>query len=152
MPGTPATASLTRYLGSSSKTIDLGVVKAIEDAYSTDLTEYSTMVYGYENNFCMDVGTKLRYEVSIERVNPQPYDDSSLDSRQWSNGKWYSELEKLLNFWQNFGLDADGERSGGLTFKYLSGDAQLYRSCRVASTCVPAFRRCPFSFPCTPPP
>ena len=126
MPGTPATASLTRYLGSSSKTIDLGVVKSIEDAYSADLTEYSTMVYGYENNFCMDVGTKLRYEVSIERVNPQPYDDNSPDSRRWSNGKWYSELEKLLNFWQNFGLDADGERSGGLTFKYVSGDAQLY--------------------------
>ena len=127
MPGEPATASLTRYLPSEEPvTIDLGIVKSINDQYTADLTEYSTMIYGCENNFCMDLGVKVRYEVTVERVNPQPYNDSSRDSRQWSNGKWYTELEKLLDFWQNFGLNSAGERTGGLTFAYNSSDTELY--------------------------
>ena len=101
----------------------------IEDNLSVSLTEISTMVYGYRNNFCMDLGTINKITVKYERVNPFPYDDSSDDPEKWSNGKWFTHLEELLDFWQNLGLDyKDGEWRVGFTFTYSSEDESLFPS------------------------
>ena len=36
--------------------LQMPTIVSIEDGLSASLTETSTMIYGYKNNFCMDLG------------------------------------------------------------------------------------------------
>lgn len=130
MPAEPGKATLTvRTKRDGTRAIDLGLLKSIDRTYSVTLNEISTMVYGYRNNFCMDTGVLQKLDVTVERVNPQPYDDSSRDSTKWSNGRWYNELEAIFDFWQNFGLDPESESTdlvGGMLFEFVPSDLSLY--------------------------
>ena len=105
----------------------LGIVQSIEDTYTASLTRIPTMVFGVDNRFVMDTGVVRRLNVSLERVNPFPYDDDSTDDRDWSNGKWWLMFEKLIDFWQNLGDDYRSlEQVGGMRFKCPSQDEELY--------------------------
>lgn len=126
------TAISIRSKGESrATTLVMPVVKSISRTTQASLTEISTMVYGYRNNFCMDLGTKRSFSIKFERVNPFPYDDSSddyADSEKWSNGKWYRMLEKLLDRWQNLCVDPSNpsELAGGFRFLHIPEDETLY--------------------------
>ncbi len=84
-----------------------------------------TLIYGAQNNFCMDLGATEKITLKCERNNPFPYDDSSDDPDDWSNGKWYRHLENIFDRWQNFGKQ-NGEWTGGVILLFESIDASLY--------------------------
>ncbi|MGN0138354.1 MAG: hypothetical protein ACI381_07100, partial [Candidatus Methanomethylophilaceae archaeon] len=118
-----------RRKGAASETvIDLPPIQTFEYSFQSNLTEISTMVYGYRNNFCMDLGNTMRINVSFERINPQPYDDSSRDPNMWSNGKWYRHLESCLDYWQNNAMDVDqpSVQAGGARFEFVPDDLELF--------------------------
>lgn len=110
--------------------LQMPTIVSIEDGLSASLTEISTMIYGYKNNFCMDLGNTEKITFKYERINPFPYDDSSDDpvnSEKWSNGKWMTYLEELLDYWQNLGQDyTTGEWTGGFRFTYVPEDSTLF--------------------------
>ena len=131
MPAEPGRATLTvRTKRGGTRSMDLGLVKRIDLSYSVTLSEISTMVYGYRENFCMDLGTLQKLDVTVERVNPQPYNDNqNTDPTLWSNGRWYNELESMFDFWQNFGLnprDTSTSLLGGMLFIFEPSDETLY--------------------------
>ena len=131
MPADPGIATLTvRTKRGGTRAMDLGLLKKIDLSYSVTLSEISTMVYGYRENFCMDLGTLQKLDVTVERVNPQPYNDNqNTDSTLWSNGRWYNELESMFDFWQNFGLnprDTSTSLLGGMLFTFEPSDETLY--------------------------
>lgn len=118
-----------RRKGAASETvIDLPPIQTYEYSFQSNLTEISTMVYGYRNNFCMDLGNTMRINVSFERINPQPYNDSSSDPNMWSNGKWYRHLESCLDYWQNNAMDVDDPtvQAGGARFEFVPDDQELF--------------------------
>lgn len=110
-----------RTSGTLSRTrIDLPVVSAVEMSITASLTELETIIYKYRNRFIIDLGNVQKYNVTVLRVNPPDYDDSSSDMSKWSNGKWYKELESALDVWQNFMYDMDltNNQVGGFRFHY----------------------------------
>lgn len=118
-----------RKKGDTEETvIDLPPVQTYEYSFQSSLTEISTMVYGYRNNFCMDLGNTLRINVSFERINPQPYSDDSKDPDVWSNGKWYRHLESCLDYWQNNAVDVEkpSVQAGGARFEFVPDDLELF--------------------------
>lgn len=98
----------------------LPVITSIEDTISASLVQKDTMMFGYENKFVTDMGTSQRFAVSVQRVNPVPYDDRSYDPADWSNGKWFNEFIRFTNYWQNFGRDiTTGSMVGGFRFHFI---------------------------------
>lgn len=115
----------------STTEIKLPYIKSIVTGVTASLVEISTMIYGYRNNFCMDLGTSQTITLKLERVNPIDYNDRSTDPEMWSNGKWYRWLEDQLDFWQNFGRDYNsGALVGGFTLELQSPDIELYPTVR----------------------
>nr|DAG28110.1 MAG TPA: hypothetical protein [Caudoviricetes sp.] len=115
----------------STTVIKLPYIKSIVTSVTASLTEISTIIYGYRNNFCMDLGTSQTITLKLERVNPMDYNDRSTDPEMWSNGKWYRWFEDQLDFWQNFGRDYDsGALVGGFTLELQSPDTELYPTTR----------------------
>lgn len=115
--------------GESKETaIELPPITSFEYNMQANLTEVSTLIYGYRNNFCMDMGNTLRLTVRCERVNPQPYNDRSSDPTRWSNGKWYRYLEENLDFWQNLAMDPEkpSVMAGGFRFEFIPDDTTLF--------------------------
>lgn len=126
-PGDMGTASLTIRTDRGLQTIILPPITSIDTQVYANLSELPTVVLGYENNFCMDLGTYQKISLTMKRVNPRSYNDNSSDMERWSNGKYYRELEKALNFWQNFGRDpSTGAKTGGFIYDYSPSDTTLY--------------------------
>lgn len=87
--------------------IDLGDIQDISDSYSAMLTTIPIAPFGYSGTFCMDRGVQRSLSVGIVRVSPVSPDDSSTDSRRWSNSKWISMLRAMTDRWQ---MMTDGVR------------------------------------------
>lgn len=114
----PGKAFLSRVYEGKYRAISLPIITQITEVYSANLTKIPTIIYGADNRFVMDLGTYLKYNVSVARVQPHDYDDNSTEEAQWSNGKWYNELIKLFDFWQNLSMNNDTIRTGGLRFYF----------------------------------
>lgn len=126
----------------------LPCIQSIQDSVSNSLSEISTVAYGYENRFIMDVGTTRSISIKISRINPPDYYDGFSEADDpteyydsagrlltgaehpskknkffyadhWSNSKWYAMLRQELNFWQN-SLNANN--------KSVYGGVQIYYS------------------------
>lgn len=120
--------------------IDLGDIQDISDSYSAMLTTIPIAPFGYSGTFCMDRGVQRSLSVGIVRVSPASPDDSSTDSKRWSNSKWISMLRAMTDRWQmmtdgvrlfmyvpkekahnvvaldsKYSLDTDGSINGGTT-------------------------------------
>ena len=113
--------------GATTQEFHFPIVSSIEDTFSASLTTLPTIVYGVENNFCMDLGVTRRFSIKVERVSPVDYYNNSSDSDRWSNGEFYTRLRDAFDFWQNFGYDGSS-RKGGFTVQFVSGDEELYPS------------------------
>ena len=87
--------------------IDLGDIQDISDSYSAMLTTIPIAPFGYSGTFCMDRGVQRSLSVGIVRVSPVSPDDSSTDSKRWSNSKWISMLRAMTDRWQ---MMTDGVR------------------------------------------
>lgn len=96
----------------------LPIISNIEDTISASLVEMDTVMFGYENRFVMDTGTKQSFSVTVERVAPVNPDDSGTDFERFSNSKWWALFLEYINFWQNDGRAQNGERTGGFRFVY----------------------------------
>lgn len=107
------------------ETLAIDMVVNVERSVNVNLTEMPTLIYGYRNNFCMDLGATEKVTFKCERNNPPNYSDSSSDPARWSNGKWYRHLEDLFDRWQNFGLNAEGVQTGGCTLSFDPEDEAL---------------------------
>lgn len=107
------------------ESLEIPIVTSVERTVNVNLTEMPTLIYGYRNNFCMDLGATEKVTFKCERNNPMNYSDSSSDPAKWSNGKWYRHLEDLFDRWQNFGLNASGEQTGGCTLSFDPEDETL---------------------------
>lgn len=129
-------------------TLALPHIQSISDTLSNTLSEVSTVAYGYENRFIMDLGSTRKIEVKLARINPPDYYDGYSEADDpteyyddegnlltgdmhpskknkffyadhWSNSKWYAMLREEMNFWQN-SLHASN--------KSVYGGVQLYYS------------------------
>ncbi len=115
-----------RRSANSEESIYLPNITSIEATISAQLTEIPTIVFGVDNNFVMDLGTYKTYTITVERATPNDYNDASSDPEDWSNGKWYTFLEKFWDFWQNMTYGKDGKLLGGIHFEYFPGDEGGY--------------------------
>ena len=114
-----------RRRDNSTTTIKLPYIKSIVTSVTASLTEISTIIYGYRNNFCMDLGTSQTISLKLERVNPIDYNDRSTDPEMWSNGKWYRWFEDQLT---------SGRTSGGtMTTEPSWGDSSWSSSLPIQS-------------------
>ncbi len=114
--------------GSISGTLNLPLITNIERTANVNLSEMPTLIYGAENNFCIDLGATEKVTFKCVRTCPIPYDDSSDDpvnADKWSNAKWYRYLEKIFDRWQNFGMH-EGVNTGGVYLIFKSIDTSLY--------------------------
>ena len=111
------------------ETFYLPTITSIDVSHYTSLSELPTIVMGFRNNFIIDLGNTRKISLTMQRNNPASYNDNQETNPElWSNGKWYRHLEKLLDFWQNFGraYDDSGMLSGGFEFYYNPYDETLY--------------------------
>ena len=113
-------------------------VQILEETDSAQLTEISTIVYGYDRNFVMDLGTTQKFTLTFERAQPADWDpvddldaetgkyDMNFDNQErWSNGHWYNMFRHFTNIWQNltWGYIVRGDqrikaRTGGFLFHF----------------------------------
>ncbi|MBQ8373491.1 MAG: InlB B-repeat-containing protein [Candidatus Methanomethylophilaceae archaeon] len=111
------------YLAASHNGVDetmyFDLVDSIDDTMTSNLSSYSTLVFGAANRYIIDLGNSRRFSINIVRDNPPNYNDSSTDQRRWSNGKWLREFLNFIDFWQNFGRDPrTGKNTGGMRFYF----------------------------------
>lgn len=112
---------LIRYdKNGAQKVFYLPNVQSIEEVDSVKITEISSIIYGFDNNFVMDLGVTQSYTINIKRAQPSGWeytDDWSDDQDKWSNGKWFTELKAFLDDWQNLNYGIVNEdrfdRTGG---------------------------------------
>ena len=110
--------------------IHIPYIQSIEETDSAQVTEISTIIYGYERNFAMDLGTTSRLNVTFTRVQPKScvdgrtvngtfvYDTNFNNQEKWSNGHWFTMLKSFTDVWQNLTYNEDGLRTGGFTFHF----------------------------------
>lgn len=127
-PGSMGTAYIEkRTRDGGYESITLPDITSIDSNFNVSLTELSTIIFGYANTFCMDMGNSLKISVTCKRANPFPYNDSSTDPTVWSNGKWYRHLESFMDYWQNLGLDIDSDTMvGGFRFHFVPSDPDAF--------------------------
>lgn len=127
-PGSMGTAYIEkRTRDGGYESVTLPDITSIDTNFNVSLTELSTIIFGYANTFCMDMGNSLKISVTCKRANPFPYNDSSTDPTMWSNGKWYRHLESFLDYWQNLGLDIDSDTMvGGFRFHFVPSDPDAF--------------------------
>jgi hypothetical protein len=104
-------------------------ITSIEETDSANLVEISTVIYGSEDNFVMDMGNSRKFDLDIVRNNPKIINNSSADDRDWDNATWFARLRAALDSWQNFFKDPEtGASTGGFRFKLIPPTqyAELY--------------------------
>ena len=133
-------ASLTRYDRGGSKTLYLPNIQTIEESDSASIAEISTITYGFEDNFVMDVGTKQSFTVTFDRVQPKTVTDpvktagmtddmfwSIVDfdtQSSWSNAFWFNAFKHFIEGWQNLNygiVDNEFQQTGGFRFQFDPG-------------------------------
>ena len=129
---------LRRYKDDGSADLfDLPNVQSIEETDSVNITSISTVIYGFDDNFAMDLGTTQRLTVTLKRVQPKNAIDTVMISEEevldtdyansgnWSNGHWYEMLLRFIDGWQNLnygviwnGVSNEFAQTGGFRFHY----------------------------------
>lgn len=115
--------------GSPTHILHLPFVQSIEEVDSAQITEISTIVYGYDNNFVMDTGTVQKYTITFMRVQPAVVRDTDdfNDQSKWSNGHWFKMFKRFTEKWQNLNYGMNSQRQGGFTLHFSPG-SETYRS------------------------
>lgn len=80
--------------------LDFGKVQGISRTYNASLTTIPIVCYGYTGSFCIDLGVSEIVTLNYMRVGPDTPDNTSSDSRRWSNSFWIKKLKELTNRWQ----------------------------------------------------
>ena len=91
--------------------LDFGYIQKITETYAATLWPKPIVCKGYSGAFCMDLGVTKQVTVNFlrtcgtwpkdpEHPTESECDDSSGNSKRWSNAKWVSEVKKVLDRWQ----------------------------------------------------
>ena len=80
--------------------LDFGAIQSIDRTYNAVLTTIPIVCYGYTGSFCMDLGVKGIVTINYIRTSPNNPDNTSYDSRKWSNAYWVKKFKELTNRWQ----------------------------------------------------
>lgn len=107
--------------------VELPHIVQISDTDTVSLTEMPTIIYGAENRFVIDLGTKRSFDLSCKRVNPRDYNDASSDRSEWSNGRWWTWFVSVIDEWQCT-MTSDEHPEGGFLLTLDTGDAELFPS------------------------
>lgn len=114
------------YSSEPTAVLSLPNIQSIEKSDNAQLTEISTIIYGFDKNFVMDTGTVEKLTVTFTRVQPDYtiVDDDFNHQDMWSNGYWFKMLKFFFQRWQNlnYGEFNDGVvRTGGYRFHFEPG-------------------------------
>jgi len=112
--------------------LNLPNIQSIEMQDNATITEISTIVYGFDDNFVMDTGTVRKYTVTCRRVQPTSVNNNASFDYQdrWSNGFWFTQLKRFFARWQNLNygvMNNKVARTGGYRFHFEPG-SEDYRS------------------------
>lgn len=80
--------------------LDLGSITAFKEIFDIKCTATSTPLQSSEKTFVIDEYIRETINVDFLRANPVNADDTSGDSRLWSNAKWFKKLKAVVNRWQ----------------------------------------------------
>lgn len=134
--GTPGKCYLAFYANitdsSPRAVLNLPNIQSIEESDNAQLSEISTVIYGYDDNFVMDTGTIQKYTVTFTRVQPKNVqsgvESTDFDDQySWSNGHWYKMFKWFTERWQNLNYgkatisgvtQQNTIRTGGFMFYY----------------------------------
>jgi len=118
-------------------------IQSIEETDTAMLTEISTIIYGFDDNFVMDLGTTQRFTVTLKRNQPLSVSDDNnyLHSEQWSNGHWFDMLCSFIDGWQNLNcgyVQHSGQnnvfaQTGGFHFHYEPSVETAYQGVSYAN-------------------
>jgi len=102
-----------------SQVFDLGEINNVTLTYTTSLTSLPITIYGFLGTFTMDTGgVGLNIKLSYVRSSPNNPNNSSSDSKQWSNAYWKTRWKNELNQWQTM--------SNGFVLTLTSPDTDLF--------------------------
>ena len=91
--------------------LDVGSVTNLTQNITKATSTIPLVSMGADRAFQLETGNTMQYTISFKRKNPVNHDNTSADSTQWSNRKWYDEMTKLVDRWQ---MKTDGCR---MTYK-----------------------------------
>lgn len=79
---------------------ELGIVKSFSDRYSKSVATTPIPTMSEDATYGIESGSNIVINAEFTRKSPDTPQDSSSDSSRWSNGKWYLEIQKIINRWQ----------------------------------------------------
>jgi hypothetical protein len=93
---------ISRGGGGSAVVPSLAVesVTDIDITFSKRVSTVPILTKGIDSTFPLEGGSGMSISFSFKRNAPIAADDTSSDSRLWSNAKWYHALTDLINVWQ----------------------------------------------------
>lgn len=86
--------------GTSATSLDIGIITGIAITYSSEVTQKAVLIWGWKGAFCMDMGVSKTFKLEYTRVSPMPFDNSSSNSKLWSNAYWRDAIKTELGEWQ----------------------------------------------------
>ena len=89
--------------GGGSAVVPSLVVESVTDvdlSFSKRVSTVPILTKGIDSTFPLEGGSGMTISFSFRRNAPIAADDTSSDSRLWSNAKWYHALTDLINVWQ----------------------------------------------------
>lgn len=119
------------YKDGTGDVIDFGEIQSVRMQYSASVSPMPSILYGYKGAFCMDLGVTMTVSFTFKRVNPSNPDDSSHDSRKWSNAHWKNVVKEQFGVWL---AEHDGCR-----LKIISSDTTLFPSYDDTAGNFPSF-------------
>lgn len=92
-------------------TINLGTVTNFNNSFQKKTMVTPIVSLDMQSAFPIDMGNSQSYTISFTRRNPISPNNSSSDSTQWTNERWYRELTRFVDRWQ--------ARTNGCLFSYV---------------------------------
>ena len=80
--------------------LDVGSVTDISQSITKATSTIPLVSMGADRAFQLETGNTMQYDISFKRKNPVNHDNTSTDSTNWSNRKWYNEMTALIDRWQ----------------------------------------------------
>lgn len=79
---------------------EMGIVKTFSERYSKSVATTPIPTMSEDATYGIESGSSIVVSVEFTRKDPDSPSNSSSDSSRWTNGKWYLEIQKIINRWQ----------------------------------------------------
>lgn len=127
----PPECTLSTYMaeGADESRMVIEGITNFARKFDATLVEFPILTRRVRDRYIIDTGTLESYSLSFTRVNPMSVNNSSTDSREWSNAQWIVRFRQFLDFWQNLSyaqVNGEFKRTGGFKFTYVPSDISLF--------------------------